>query len=97
MKSLLKAKCCSLTTIRKVFNNVGFTISAACLIVVGYLHNVPLSLLFLSISYVGNGLSSSSGYLINHIDIGGEYAGILMSLSNSVATIPGIVSPTVNK
>jgi len=32
---------------------------------------------------------------INHIDLSPTYAGVLMGVTNTVATIPGIVSPTL--
>lgn len=33
------------------------------------------------------------GYFINHIDIAPNYAGILMAVTNTVATVPGILVP----
>lgn len=33
------------------------------------------------------------GFLSNHIDIAPNFAGTLMALTNTVATIPGIVVP----
>ena len=33
---------------------------------------------------------------MNHIDIGGEFAGILMGCTNTVATLGGIVSPALS-
>ena len=67
--------------------------------------------LFISTSYVGcdytslavtlfslaigiQGLNGSS-YTVNHLDIAPRFAGVLMGISNSVATIPGIISPYV--
>ena len=35
---------------------------------------------------------SFSGYLTNLIDIGPRYAGALMSISNTIATLPGIAA-----
>lgn len=34
-----------------------------------------------------------SGFLSNHIDIAPNFAGTLMAITNTVATIPGIVVP----
>ena len=67
--------------------------------------------LFISTSYVGcdytslavtlfslaigiQGLNGSS-YTVNHLDIAPRFAGVLMGISNSVATIPEIISPYV--
>ena len=33
--------------------------------------------------------------MVNHLDIAPRFAGILMGISNSVATIAGIISPYV--
>ena len=35
------------------------------------------------------------GFIVNHLDITPQYASILMGLSNTFATIPGIVSPSL--
>jgi MFS transporter, ACS family, solute carrier family 17 (sodium-dependent inorganic phosphate cotransporter), other len=32
---------------------------------------------------------------VNHLDIAPQYASILMGISNTVATIPGIISPLI--
>ena len=46
---------------------------------------------WLSVYKVSNG----SSYTVNHLDIAPRFAGILMGISNSVGTIPGIISPYV--
>ena len=38
-----------------------------------------------------------SGFACNHLDIAPRYAGVLMGLTNAVATIPGIIGPYVAK
>ena len=40
---------------------------------------------------------TSSGYNANVLDISPMYAGLLFSMSNTIATIPGIVSPTLTE
>ena len=37
----------------------------------------------------------AAGFNINHIDIAPQYAGVLMGITNSVGTIPGILGPLV--
>ena len=49
---------------------------------------------FLSLALIGGGCVQS-GYGINHLDIGARYAGVLMAITNTAGTIPGIVSPYV--
>lgn len=41
------------------------------------------------------GALSICGYGVNHLDIAPQYASILMGFSNTVATIPGIISPLI--
>lgn len=35
------------------------------------------------------------GFSVNHLDIAPQYASLIMGLSNTVATIPGIMSPAL--
>jgi MFS transporter, ACS family, solute carrier family 17 (sodium-dependent inorganic phosphate cotransporter), other len=42
---------------------------------------------------VGLGAFAWSGFAVNHLDIAPQYASILMGIGNTIATIPGIVSP----
>jgi ACS family sodium-dependent inorganic phosphate cotransporter len=32
---------------------------------------------------------------VNHLDIGPRYAGVLMGITNTVGTIPGILAPAI--
>lgn len=40
-----------------------------------------------------DGIAACTGYGSNHLDIAPEYAGVLMGLTNTVATIPGVTAP----
>jgi predicted MFS family arabinose efflux permease len=42
------------------------------------------------------GAFGSSGFAVNHLDLAPRHAGVLMGLSNTAATIPGIVGVTVS-
>ena len=42
---------------------------------------------------VGGGGFAFSGFYVNHLDIAPPFAGILMGITNTVATLPGIISP----
>ena len=44
------------------------------------------------VSSQGGGGGGVGGFSVNHLDIAPQYASILMGLSNTFATIPGIVS-----
>ena len=71
--------------------------SATFLILCAYLGNSTVSaVVFLTISVGSTGLAMS-GFNINHIDIAPKYAGVLMGMSNTFATIPGMVGPAIAK
>lgn len=44
---------------------------------------------------LGCGGFAWAGFSINHLDIAPQYAAILMGISNTIGTIPGIVSPAI--
>ena len=70
---------------------------AAGLLIVGYFGSTKLNsvlLLTIAVSFSGLGIPGLSA---NHIDIAPQYAGILMGITNGVATIPGIIGPVVAK
>ena len=72
-------------------------LAAGGLVSVGYIgSNKIISVTFLTIS-VGCSAFAQAGYNINHIDIAPQYAGILMGITNTAGTIPGIVAPIVAK
>lgn len=79
-----------LTIVRKLMGGVGNTLPAFFLIAIHYVHtaNAALACLVLAIGTQGLALS---GYGVNHLDISPRCAGLLMGLSNTAATIPGIL------
>ena len=74
-----------------------FVLAGVGLVITGYFGNDKFHVvLFLTLSVGASGLSMA-GFNINHIDIAPKYAGILMGITNSAATLPGIVGPLVAK
>jgi len=72
-------------------------IPAVFLLLCGYFGSTTLwAIIFLSVS-VGTVGFAVAGFTINHLDVAPKYAGILMGISNTVATIPGFVGPQVAK
>ena len=57
-------------------------------------HQTVLAVFFLSLALSGNGFTQS-GYAINHLDIGARYSGVLMGITNTAGTIPGVISPYI--
>ena len=71
---------------------VAFFCQGACIIVAGYTTNWLVAVACLTFA-VGGGGFAFSGFFVNHLDIAPPFAGILMGISNAVATLPGIISP----
>uniref|UniRef100_A0A8C5G956 Sialin n=1 Tax=Gouania willdenowi TaxID=441366 RepID=A0A8C5G956_GOUWI len=68
---------------------------AVFLVATGYTGcNYIMAIAFLTISSSLGGISAS-GFNINHLDIAPSYAGILLGITNTFATIPGMVGPVI--
>uniref|UniRef100_UPI00358F7DEC sialin-like isoform X2 n=1 Tax=Myxine glutinosa TaxID=7769 RepID=UPI00358F7DEC len=90
---LCRRKVFSTTTVRKMFTLFGLGGPSLFLIAVCYVGcNSKLAVTFLTLSLVAGALSGS-GNSINHLDIAPQFAGILLGISNSFATIPGFLAP----
>ena len=44
---------------------------------------------------LGCGGFAWAGFSVNHLDVAPQYAAILMGISNTLGTIPGIISPSI--
>jgi len=55
----------------------------------------PVAAVILLTLAVGIGGFSWAGFSVNMLDMAPQYAGIIMGVSNTFATIPGIVSPSI--
>lgn len=76
---------------------LAFTLAGSFLLVCGYFGTTSVTaVLFLTIAVGSLGLALS-GFNCNHLDIAPRYGGVLMGITNAVATIPGIVGPYVAK
>ena len=80
------------TQVRKYFNCGAFIAQMAFMMLAAYQRDRFLIILFLTLG-VGLGGFSVCGYMVNHLDIAPQYASILMGISNTAGTIPGIISP----
>lgn len=88
-------KIMSTTNVRKVCNAIGFICPAICLVATGYVNcNAPLAV-FLIITAVGLAGISFAGWSVNHLDLAPPYAGTLMGITNTLATMPGFIAPSV--
>lgn len=81
--------------VRKAFSLIGMIGPAVFLVAAGFTGcNYTLAVTFLTISSSLGGVSAS-GFNINHLDIAPSYAGILLGITNTFATIPGMVGPVI--
>lgn len=87
----------STVAVRKLFNTLGMIGPAIFLLAAGYIGcNYKLAVAFLTLSTTIGGFSVS-GYNINHLDIAPSFAGLLLGITNTFATIPGMVGPIIAK
>uniref|UniRef100_A0A6M2DZM5 Putative permease of the major facilitator superfamily protein n=1 Tax=Xenopsylla cheopis TaxID=163159 RepID=A0A6M2DZM5_XENCH len=80
------------TQVRRYFNCSAFIGQTIFLLLAGFILKPIGSMVCLTIA-VGLGAFAWSGFSVNHLDIAPQYASILMGLSNTFATLPGIISP----
>jgi ACS family sodium-dependent inorganic phosphate cotransporter len=79
-----------ITVVRKLMQSIAFTLSALPLLFVPTVESSFTAVVLVTISVAANGLGLA-GFGVNHLDVGPNHAGILMGISNTVATVPGIV------
>ncbi|KAL4217610.1 hypothetical protein ACF0H5_022352 [Mactra antiquata] len=85
----------STVTTRRVFTFFGLAVPGILMICVkfaGCNHYVAVALLVLCLTAGG---FTMGGFQVNHIDLSPNFAGVLMGMSNSWATIPGFLGPAV--
>jgi len=78
------------TKTRKMMQTIGFGGAATTLMFVGYIHDAPTAIALMSVGSI-LGACAASGFAVNHLDIAPRYAGVVMGLSNTAGTIPGII------
>lgn len=86
----LLSKGVPVTVVRKTMQTIGFLGPAVFLASVARTSSPANAVLFMTVA-LGLGSFSQSGVYANHQDIGPNYAGVLLGISNTVASIPGIV------
>ncbi|KAK7902122.1 hypothetical protein WMY93_018891 [Mugilogobius chulae] len=94
---LRETRHCQTVRVRKIFSLVGMIGPAIFLVAAGYTGcNYTLAVTFLTLSSSLGGVSAS-GFNINHLDIAPSFAGILLGITNTFATIPGMIGPVIAK
>lgn len=83
----------STTVARKVATGCASVVPMACFMVLCFVECqrvLAVALMTVAVMFVGG---MFCGFLSNHIDIAPNFAGTLIAITNTVATIPGIVVP----
>jgi MFS transporter, ACS family, solute carrier family 17 (sodium-dependent inorganic phosphate cotransporter), other len=80
--------------VRRYFNCTAFVSQTIFLMTAAYQTNTTAIIVCITFG-AALGALSICGYGVNHLDIAPQYASVLMGISNTVATIPGMVSPLI--
>ncbi|XP_069941800.1 sialin isoform X2 [Cherax quadricarinatus] len=85
----------STTATRRIFNSIGIYGPMVCIVLAGYAGCNRDAAIGLLCGAVGLNGAVYSGYMNSHLDIAPNFAGTLMGITNTAATIPGFVAPQV--
>jgi len=92
---LIKSHGWSVVWTRRTFQ-VLFEVSAGVVLVLaGYTSDVVVAVVCVTASVTFVGAGSAGGYAPNILDLAPFHGGILMGISNTIATLPGIISPVL--
>ncbi|XP_018803940.1 PREDICTED: putative inorganic phosphate cotransporter [Bactrocera latifrons] len=91
---LIKRGYTSFNVSRKLFNTIGYWVPIVPLILLGYMRadQSELALVLLVIA-VGVNTAGNLGFLINHIDLSPNFAGVLMGIANAAANVMSFIAP----
>ena len=81
--------------VRKLMQTIGFGGTTIALLIVGEVHSAPMAIAVMSIGSA-IGAFVTGGFVVNHMDIAPRSAGTLMGITNTAATIPGIIGVYVS-
>jgi ACS family sodium-dependent inorganic phosphate cotransporter len=79
-----------MTLVRKTLQTIGFSLGAITVCAMPWAHTATQAVLLATVS-LGSTALGLGGWGVNHLDVAPRYAGILMGISNTFATLPGIV------
>lgn len=80
----------STTVVRKVMQSIGSVVPAIALVLLASTEDAVTAVVLLTVT-LSFGAFSGSGFACNHLDISPRHAGAIWGISNTAATIPGIV------
>jgi MFS transporter, ACS family, solute carrier family 17 (sodium-dependent inorganic phosphate cotransporter), other len=79
-----------LTVVRKMLQSTAFALGALPLLILPLIHTPQAAVALVTLSLGGTAIGSGA-FAVNHLDVAPRYAGVLMGLSNTFATLPGII------
>jgi len=79
-----------MTAVRKTLQTIAFGLGAAAVCAMPFAHSAVQAVILATISIGGTAIGMG-GWGVNHLDVAPRYAGILMGISNTFATLPGII------
>ncbi|VDM57188.1 unnamed protein product [Angiostrongylus costaricensis] len=87
---------CNIDTliVRRRFCAAGFAGQALFLALASVTSSPPLLVAYLTVS-IGLGGICWAGFSVNHLDLAPQFAGHLMGISNTLATLPGMLCPLI--
>jgi len=77
---------------RRYFNCIAFIAQTVCMMLAAFFLHPAASITFITIGVALASFAYSS-FSVNYLDIAPQFAGVLMGICNSFATVGGIVSP----
>jgi ACS family sodium-dependent inorganic phosphate cotransporter len=79
-----------MTAVRKTLVTIDFALGAAAVCAMPFAHSAVQAVILATVAVGGTALGMG-GWCVNHLDVAPRYAGILMGISNTFATLPGII------
>ncbi|TGZ61675.1 hypothetical protein CRM22_007862 [Opisthorchis felineus] len=90
---LVKRGKLSTTWVRKMNNCIALGGIGTGLLLVGYVGCSQIAVVIIFAIAIGLMGAASSGYVSNAVDLAPQFSGVIISLTNTVATLPGIFGP----
>ncbi|XP_034196051.1 major facilitator superfamily transporter 9 [Osmia lignaria lignaria] len=82
------------TQVRKLFNCGAFAFQTIFMLCAAFILT-PAGVVTCITFGIGLGGFAWSGFGVNHLDIAPQHASVLMGIGNTIATLPGVVSPLI--
>ncbi|KAJ9582423.1 hypothetical protein L9F63_003221 [Diploptera punctata] len=87
----------SLSKLRKINHTIGTVGAGVCMLLVTVLtcRDQYLAVALIALGQTVSDLAFTGGYLPTYLDMAPQYAGLLIGISNTIASLAGVISPTL--